>query len=271
MRLTRTQVHCTLPIKISNYPLSIFFWIRPCHLITGDSLTLGPQEWDKGTYLIIGDSLTLGPQEWDKGTYLTIGDSLTLGPQEWDKGTYLIIGDSLILGLQEWDKGTYLIIGDSLILGLQEWDKGTYLIIGDSLILGPQEWDKGTYLIIGDSLILGLQEWDKGTYLIIGDSLSLGLQEKKMDKNVKIRGFSGASINDLYTYLLPLIKISNVLLMTGTNDAMDKSSDELLTKLMTLKNWILAASPGVNITIFCPTIGKNNQKPRLTILHLRKK
>ena len=53
-------------------------------------------------------------------------------------------------------------------------------------------------------------EWDKGTCLVTGDSFILGLQEKKMGRNVEVRGFSRATINDLHTYLLPLSKKSQV-------------------------------------------------------------
>ena len=115
--------------------------------------------------------------------------------------------------------------------------------------------------------------WTKGTVLITGDSLVLGLQEKKMGKNVKVRGFSGGNINDFYTYLIPLLrkKPSYIILMVGTNDATMKSSEKLLAELLALKNWILEVLPEVIITISCPTIRNDNQKARLTILHLRKK
>ena len=59
--------------------------------------------------------------------------------------------------------------------------------------------------------------------------------------------------------------------MVGTNDAMMKSSEELLAELLALKNWILEVLIGVPITISCPTICNDNQKARLTILHTRKK
>ena len=115
--------------------------------------------------------------------------------------------------------------------------------------------------------------WAKGTVLITGDSIVLGLQEKKMGKNVKVRGFSGVNINDFYTYLIPLLrkKPSYIILMVGTNDAMIKSSEELLAELLALKNWIVEVLPGVIIAISCRTIRNDNQKARLTILHLRKK
>ena len=37
-------------------------------------------------------------------------------------------------------------------------------------------------------------EWDKGEYLITGDSLILGLRERKMVRNIKGHGFSGATL-----------------------------------------------------------------------------
>ena len=96
---------------------------------------------------------------------------------------------------------------------------------------------------------------------------------KENGRNVKVRGFSGANINDFYTYLIPLLrkKPSYIILMVGTNDAMMKSSEELLAELLALKNWILEVLPGVIITMSCPTIRNDNQKARLTILNLRKK
>ena len=125
----------------------------------------------------------------------------------------------------------------------------------------------------GSAFTLEKTVWTKGTVLITGDSLVLGLQEKKMGKNVKVRGFSGGNINDFYTYLIPLLrkKPSYIILMVGTNDATMKSSEKLLAELLALKNWILEVLPEVIITISCPTIRNDNQKARLTILHLRKK
>ena len=58
--------------------------------------------------------------------------------------------------------------------------------------------------------------------------------------------------------------------MVGTNDT-EISSDILLSELLSLKKWILEVLPDVNVTFSCPTIRSDNQKARLTILHLRKK
>ena len=76
-------------------------------------------------------------------------------------------------------------------------------------------------------------EWERGTCLVTGDSPISGMQEKRMGKYIKVRGFSGACISDFYSYSLPLLatKISNIILMVGTNDAITKSSDEILGEL----------------------------------------
>ena len=58
--------------------------------------------------------------------------------------------------------------------------------------------------------------------------------------------------------------------MVGTNDT-EESSDILLSELLSLKKWILEVLLDVNVTLSCPTICSDNQKARLTILHLRKK
>ena len=116
-------------------------------------------------------------------------------------------------------------------------------------------------------------QWDKGIFLITGGSLLSGLQERKMGSKVKVRSFPGARIKDFYSYLLPLLEKnpSNIILMAGTNDSIDKSSDEILYELLSLKKWILYILPDVNVTLSCPTIRIDHQKARLTILRLRQK
>ena len=110
-------------------------------------------------------------------------------------------------------------------------------------------------------------------FLIVGSSIIMGVQEQKMGPKVKVRGFPGARIKDFYSYLLPLLdkNPSNIILMAGSNDSIDKSSEELLVELLNLKKWISDKLPGVKITISCPTIRNDNQKARLTILRLREK
>ena len=53
--------------------------------------------------------------------------------------------------------------------------------------------------------------WKKGTILIAGDSVLCGVREYKMPKHksIKIRAFSGATIQDIYLFLVPHLKKSS--------------------------------------------------------------
>ena len=51
--------------------------------------------------------------------------------------------------------------------------------------------------------------WTKNTILIAGDSLVNGINEKRIFtnfKSVKVRCFSGATIDDMYFNLIPLLR-----------------------------------------------------------------
>ena len=73
------------------------------------------------------------------------------------------------------------------------------------------------------------EKWPNNTVLIVGDSTIRGLIEKRLsnDNSIKVRGFSGAKINDFYNYLLPLFKKepARVILHCGTNDGNDKTPE----------------------------------------------
>ena len=64
------------------------------------------------------------------------------------------------------------------------------------------------------------QKWKKGTVLITGDSMLTGIDERRMQtrNNVKLRPFSGASTEDMRSYLKPLMnkEPSVVILHAGT-------------------------------------------------------
>ena len=51
--------------------------------------------------------------------------------------------------------------------------------------------------------------WPKDTILIAGDSMITGINEKRIStnfKSVKVRCFSGATIDDMYFNLIPLLR-----------------------------------------------------------------
>ena len=66
--------------------------------------------------------------------------------------------------------------------------------------------------------------WPKGTCLIAGDSMAEGTDERRMSRKwvVKVRKFPGATISDVYHYLIPLLekKIDHVIFHVNTNDVL---------------------------------------------------
>ena len=60
--------------------------------------------------------------------------------------------------------------------------------------------------------------YPKCTYLIIGDSLQSGVQESRMGKKIKMQCHLGTCINDMFSYVAPLLdkKPAGIILMTPT-------------------------------------------------------
>ena len=97
--------------------------------------------------------------------------------------------------------------------------------------------------------------WDKDTCLVIGDSTILGLQEKRMSGKFKVRGHSGAIVDDIYHHMIPLVDKSPtyIVLMIGTNDSYTKNADEIINEVKDLKLFIEELLPASKIIISCPT------------------
>ena len=115
--------------------------------------------------------------------------------------------------------------------------------------------------------------WNKETWLVVGDSTLLGVQEKKMGSKFKVRAFSGANISDLYFYLLPLLqkKPKNIIIMAGTNDAIEKDADTIVNELMQIKWFVEVVLPGSNVTLSCATMRVDNDTAGRNVFDLRKK
>ena len=68
-----------------------------------------------------------------------------------------------------------------------------------------------------------LQKRSRNTTLIVGDSMLPGIDEKrisKRDRKVNVKNFPGATIDDMYNYIKPLLKKwpDNIILHVGTNN-----------------------------------------------------
>ena len=100
--------------------------------------------------------------------------------------------------------------------------------------------------------------WKKGTVLIVGDSVVPGLRESKKSfrRNMKVRFFPGARIQDMYYYLVLLLRKrpDKIILHVGTGDATHMKADDMLEELSKLKSLIWEMLPSVKIVLLSPTI-----------------
>ena len=77
-------------------------------------------------------------------------------------------------------------------------------------------------------------KWRKNATLLLGDSIISGIDQQRLSvkgRIVKVRSFPGATINDIFDYIKPLLKKApdNVILDVGTNDAPNSISRVMLS------------------------------------------
>lgn len=118
--------------------------------------------------------------------------------------------------------------------------------------------------------------WPENTCLIVGSSILNNLDENKMNKGkqlVKIRKFPGSTIQDMYSYITPLLRKQPkyIILHIGGNDAPLKSADEILVELLQLKSFITENLPECIIYLSQPTTRFDNMKAKYTIRDLNAK
>ena len=107
-------------------------------------------------------------------------------------------------------------------------------------------------------------KWPRGTTLITGDSILNNIQEDRISKNrrVKVRAFPGATIEDMYDYLTPLLKKepSNIILHVGSNNSTSEDPQTIFDKLLLLKMHIQVILPNTVIWLSTPTLRMDNPK-----------
>ena len=118
-------------------------------------------------------------------------------------------------------------------------------------------------------------KWPSGTILIAADSICNKLDEKRLSRNnrVKVRSFPGATINDMYSYIKPLLEKQPdyIILHISTNDAVTKTSESILTELLQLKLYVETTLPSCVVIISEPILRLDNAKANFTIKHLSDK
>ena len=83
-----------------------------------------------------------------------------------------------------------------------------------------------------------------------GDSTLNGIQENLMGPRFKV-----PIVRDFYNYAIPVFanRPSYVIVMAGTNDSINMSSEEILVELVQLKKFIESNPPDCKVIISCST------------------
>ena len=115
--------------------------------------------------------------------------------------------------------------------------------------------------------------WPKNTILIAGDSMINGINEKPISKNfksVKVRCFSGATIDDMYFNLIPLLRKKPVALVlhVGTNNSSNETSFQIYDKLLNLVHFLKENNPNCHVVLSSPIDRLDDGKAALTIKRL---
>ena len=113
----------------------------------------------------------------------------------------------------------------------------------------------------------------KGSCLVIGNSMLEGLDERKMSSKrvVKVRKFPGATTDDMYHYLMPLIqKQPDVILHVGTNDASSCNSSDIVNNILKLRLFISQKLPNANIILLKPIMRSDKAAGKGTVEEVNK-
>ena len=108
--------------------------------------------------------------------------------------------------------------------------------------------------------------------MIVGDSIISGIIEKRLsrkDKLVKVRSFPGAKIEDMYHYLVPLIKKrpDYIILHCGSNNSTQYEAQDIVDELLKLKTFIRVSLPDCRV-IFSHPMVRNDTPQKNNILKL---
>ena len=114
-----------------------------------------------------------------------------------------------------------------------------------------------------------IHKWDRNTTLIVDDSILSGIEERRIsnrDKKIKVKNFPGATIDDMYDYIKPLLRKcpDSIILHVGTNKTVNEPSKMVLDKLLNLKKFIKHTLSESNVVIFNLITRTDNVKASLT-------
>ena len=115
----------------------------------------------------------------------------------------------------------------------------------------------------------------EGTCLIAGDSVVEGIDERRMSSKrvIKVRKFPGATISDMYHYLIPLLekKTDHVTLHDDTNDVVNYEGKEIVDKLLQLKSFIQEKLPTNNTVLSKPIMRVDTKQREKVVTNVNSK
>ena len=92
-----------------------------------------------------------------------------------------------------------------------------------------------------------------------------------MGGKFKVRGHSGAIIADLYHHIPMVPKNPRyIIIMIGTNDAINKTADEMISEIKDLKVFIEEILPDCDVIISCATKRTDHRKAASVVFDFRK-
>ena len=90
------------------------------------------------------------------------------------------------------------------------------------------------------------------------------LDQKRLTRhgvNVNVRAFSGSTIENMYSCLIPLLKRKPryILLHIGTNDAPFKNSNQITNEILLFKKFINHSHPEIAVIFSLPIMRTDNR------------
>ena len=112
--------------------------------------------------------------------------------------------------------------------------------------------------------------WSKNTILIAGTSMIDGINEKRIStnfKSIKVRCFSGATIDDMYFNLISWSreKPAALVLHVGASNSSNETSFQIYDKLLSLVHFVKENSPNCDVVLSSSINRLDDGKADLTI------
>ena len=110
-------------------------------------------------------------------------------------------------------------------------------------------------------------QWTVGTTLIVGNSMLGGIEESHLGPKRKVRSFPGATIKDMFQYIVPLLrkKRSRVVAHVGTNNAYFSTAKQIADNLFKLQELIHANLPECQVIFSSPVNRLDDPQKAVTI------